>query len=118
MEHPGYQRGVKTNGLINIHHVSQICPRIWIGNWRIGATLPAEGAVFLQKTIKRAAARTAVKPEGDFLCSVWVVRREEPEPECIRVGCVIGDGKGAGIRFANVEVDVRKSDWIQLNTVN
>jgi hypothetical protein len=52
--------------LIDIDHVREISPCIWVFNRFIGSRLPKEWSVFLEQTIKRTAAWSSIKPNGNL----------------------------------------------------
>ena len=63
-------------------------------------------AVLLQKTIERAAPGTAIQPDDNLITGRRVLGRKEPEPERILTCRVAVNGQGAGVRLADVKVDV------------
>lgn len=48
-------------------HVSEIHPRVRVLNWSIGSCLPEESTVLLKEAFKGAAARSAIKPDGNLI---------------------------------------------------
>ena len=61
--------------------------------------------MFLEQSIERAAAGSAVQPDGDLIRGSRVIGWEEPEKELILVRAVAIDGQCARVRLANVEGD-------------
>lgn len=60
--------------------------------------------MLLEQPVERAAAGSAIQPDGDFVRCRWVCRREEPEPELIDVRAILVNRQGPGIRLADVKV--------------
>lgn len=106
-------------------------PSPWVRNGSISAVLPQEGAVFLDEAFERRAAwlcvvyresasergggrrekkntatYAAVEPNDNLLVGVGVRGRLEPKVELVRAVQVLRDGHLAGIRLANVKVDI------------
>ena len=62
----------------------------------------------------RAASRTTIQPDCDFVRGSWVLTREEPEEELILVAAVAVDGQSAGVGLANVEVHFGNAGAVDL----
>lgn len=60
----------------------------------------------LQKALQRTAAGASIQPDDDLIRGIWVCRREEPE-EKLRSVLRARDRQEAGVRLADVEVNIR-----------
>lgn len=74
-------REASPNRLLHPNHVGEIHPCPWVRDWSESTILPKKGSIFLQKTFKRAASRSAIKPNSDFICGKWIRGWEVPEVE-------------------------------------
>jgi hypothetical protein len=68
--------------------------------------LPEPGAVFLRQTLERRATGTTVHPDADLVARLRVLGGEVPEVQLARLVGVLADGHQAGVRLANVKVDL------------
>lgn len=122
----GAGREARVDGLLNPEHIGEMVPPPWVRNGSIRAVLPQEGAVFLDEAFERRAAwlcvvyresaserggkntttYAAVEPNDNLLVGVGVRGRLEPKVELVRAVQVLRDGHLAGIRLANVKVDI------------
>lgn len=82
--------------------------------WPVSARLPQKWPVLLQQPQHGAAAGSAIQPDDNLVARVHIGGGEEPEEELVLVGRVIGDGEGAGVGLANVEVDVGNAGAVDL----
>lgn len=72
-------REASPNGLFYPNHVGEIYPCPRVRNRRKSSILPKKRPVLLQQTFKRAASRSAVEPDSDFVLGKRIRRWEVPE---------------------------------------
>jgi len=73
--------------LLNPDHVGQVDPSVRVLDGFECSILPKKWAILLQKSFKRAASWTTVKPDGYLVSGVGVAGGEEPE---VKFPCFTG----------------------------
>jgi hypothetical protein len=95
--------------LLNPHHVGKVDPSVGVLHGSKSASLPCERTVLSEQATERAAARTAIEPNGDLLLRIRVGGREEPEEELARLIGVARDRQKTSVALSNVERNVGES---------
>ncbi|KAB8737527.1 hypothetical protein FH972_026486 [Carpinus fangiana] len=114
-------REASTDRLLDPDHVGQIDPCVGVLDGTKGTILPDDGAILLEETLERTAARSAVQPDGNLILGQRVRGREEPEIEGSRLASIVRHGHQSSIAFSDIKIyfgDLGPINSIDLNLVS